>query len=235
MIKLSTILQIGCGAVAVYLLLAPTPTVGATISTIALPTTDMADYMSYNQWLAQSFTGDAGASDMRIDSVTLKFDAFSHNSNAVVMITGSTASRAPDLGNVYATMDTTDLTFVPTHSVSTVTLMPEAGSAANQLPADGEYWIVFGASALDDFDNPGLYHWSFLNEHGSYVESDGWKVGAFTAASSTGGAGFVSSSSFAPYSFSISLTSVPEPGVPTLIVLGLGARVFSRRRKLILL
>lgn len=204
------------------------------VGTLNAPSIDSLDTVSYNQWLASSFSGDEGAPSMKVLNVSMKMEIVVPNQFVFVGITSS-ASQRPNMEDVLVTMDISPLQNAAPGTVSTISLSPLANVGNQLLVAGNDYWLVFGVSALDndqDAAEGGLYRWSYAATSGPYDSVDGWGVKSLVATGNSVGQAWTPDA-LEPYSFSVSLAPVidpiPEPQTTVLILLSI-LLIHSRRR-----
>lgn len=202
------------------LLLLSSLTARAAVSSLAIPSVDREAAFSYNQWLATSFISPPDGVPMAVDSLSLKVACAVPNQYVFVAITGTIAGR-PALNDIRVVADTAPmLPPIILDQVFILTLRPRLDNAPPILFPGEVYWIVAGSSAPDwGEDLPaGLFHWSFANSTSGTQSEDGWAVGTATATGNSGGQNWSVENS-TPYSFSLALTAVPEPGGAALLIM----------------
>lgn len=216
-------------AAALLLLTLSPAQVPAAISSLGIPSVDRQAAVSYNQWLASSFVASGEASAVWVDSITVKLACAAPNRHVFLAITG-TASGRPDMNDIRVVADAAPLTSpVQLSSVITVTMQPREENGPAVLSPGQQYWVVFGVTQPDwDEALPsGLFHWSYAASNAGMTSQDGWSITTATATGNTAGQNWSTELS-TPYSFSLVLTPVPEPGVLPFVLSGL-VLLWSRR------
>ncbi len=200
------------------------------LSTLGAPFSDDGIAVSYNQWLASSIVAASDATPMTLKELSVRIATIVPNNHLFVGITGSLAGR-PDLSNTLIETNVAPIN-ASDSTPSTLSLQPTAATKDVILQPDATYWLVIGATQPDPDQAPhdaGLYRWSYTTANGPFSEAQGWTVGAFTANGNTAGQTW-SPVMETPYSFSASLSAVPEPQAAVLMMLVMASTLLNRRR-----
>ena len=173
---------------------------------------------------------DATAEAVTVNQVTLRMAVATPNQHLIVGIAGSKSMR-PDTGNILVMMDCTSMNQAPLGAVQEISLEPVAEDLEAVLEPGETYWLIVGVTQpdMDQTPSSGLYHWSYATDAGPFDSGRGWRVGDQIATSNTAGQNWAPSNN-TPYSFEISLSTIPEPSTAMLTMMGLVFSIFIRGR-----
>lgn len=234
---LGSVRKLICGFGLSAVLLGVTPVHAAIVVVLGSVDTATAGHVgvSYNAWEAQRIIAAENATPLFVHELVLSLHVITPNENMGVWIVGEVNNR-PDLSNPFIAFDTAPLQ-TPNAYGDSVTLVPKEPYIEILLPKETHFWIVIGATAVDQESNSaGLYRWLYSSVWPA-APVEGWQVGTSIATAGTAGDEWTPTANQAPYKFELTLGSqpVPEPAWSILgAALAVGFMVGLRQRRKLL-
>lgn len=196
------------------------------------PATLGADFLNYNQWLANRIYLGEDSPLQSPNTVTLWMDVPVATPLISVFIFEDLGNR-PDRNSIVAVLNPDPAALSLSSGTTDAQLVFTAADNTAVFTPGRHYWLAVGVTGPNYSAAPGqelgLLDWAYASS--TVSTGDGWQVDHWISVSNTNGAEW-SSSPGLPYIFSMTTIIVPEPSRAILLLSGMLSLAMRRRRAL---